>query len=246
MYNIKPLLASLFVLIGVGILCTLGTWQVQRLHWKNDIIERLSAARAAPQALDFAALTSLATTQDLPLAYGKVKGTLLSDKEILVGPKTDEDGNPGYHLITPLKMADGGTVLINRGWVPAEDKDPANRTALRAPSSVSVTFTGVARRPDKNAFTSGNSPSNNMWFYTDTAQIATAQQLGATAPLVLYAETSNRKFDGHAMNPPGWAPRNKHLQYAIFWYAMAAALVGCFFFIRQSHKKNRNDSSLRP
>jgi surfeit locus 1 family protein len=235
--NGRRVAAGVLTLGGVGILCALGTWQLQRLAWKNDIIARLETARAHPRTFTFADLETLGH-EHLPLAFGTVSGRLLSANDILVGPKPADDGTGaiGYHLVTPLKLS-GGTVLVDRGWVLEDFKDPAQRAHLTAPASVMVSFTGIVRKADWNRFTSGNNPANDLWFRTDTAQIAAAKHLGRTAPVVMYAETANRKFDAQAMNPPGWAPRNKHLQYALFWYSMAGVLAGFYLFLFLRHKK---------
>lgn len=229
----RRIVAGVLTLGGIGILCTLGTWQVQRLAWKENIIVRLESARAAPQHFTFDSLQSL-NAQEPPLAYGSVRGTLLSDKEILIGPKTNEDGMIGYHLVTPLKIH-GGTILVDRGWVDSDAANPAHRVHLTSP--VPVTFTGVVRRPDYNRFSSGNNPAGDQWMRLDPAQIADAKHLGPTAPLVAYAEQADRKFDAAAMNEPGWAPRNNHRQYAIFWFSMAALLAGFYGVTIWQHKK---------
>jgi surfeit locus 1 family protein len=232
--NGRRIAAGVLTLGGIGVLCTLGTWQVQRLEWKNEIIARLDAARTTPQTFSYRDLQTL-DKETLPLAYGTVRGTLLSNKEVLVGPKTNEDGDIGYQLVTPLKIS-GGTVLIDRGWVGEDSRYPKQRAHLKATGTVS--FTGIARRPDYNSFTSGNNPAGDMWFKTDVQQIATAKDLGDTAPLVIYAERADRKFDAHRMNPIGWAPRNNHRQYAIFWFGMAGVLAAFYVFFQiRTNKK---------
>ncbi len=229
----RRIAAGILTLGGVAVLCTLGTWQAQRLEWKEGIIARLDAARQSPQILSFPDLKALGA-EDLPLAYGSVRGTLLSDREILVGPKTNEDGIVGYHLVTPLKMA-GGTVLVDRGWVDDASRDPGQRTHLRSP--VPVTFTGIVRKPDYSRFASGNNPAGDQWMRIDVAQIETVKKLDETAPLLMYAESADRKFDAARMNPPGWTPRNNHRQYAVFWYGMAAALAGFYAVFTWRNKK---------
>lgn len=227
--NAKRIAAGVLTLGGVGILCTLGTWQVQRLEWKNDIIARLETARAAPQIFSYQAIDQL-SAEETPLAYGSVRGTLLSDSEVLVGPVAGKDSAIGYHLVTPLAM-EGGTVLIHRGWM----KEGAARSHLTSP--VPVTFTGIMRRPDYNRFSSGNNPAGDQWMRLDPAQIAQAKDLGNTAAVVMYAERADRKFDAARMNEPGWAPRNNHKQYALFWYGMAAALAGFYAVFTWRNKK---------
>ena len=233
----RTIFFSLFLLLSITLLVGLGTWQVQRLGWKTDIISRLEAARATPQKLRFDDLQAL-SGEELPLAYGSVTGRLLSDKEILVGPKAGEgqnQGQIGYSLITPLEIP-GGTILVNRGWVHERFKEEKNRKNLRAKGS--ITFTGLVRKPDWNRFTSNNSPENDLWFKIDPYQIAKAKGLKNVSALVLYAESSSRKFEGQNLNPPGWLPRNEHRQYAIFWFTMAAIFSGFFgFFIWRQKKK---------
>lgn len=234
--KLRNLYFTVFFLSCIALLLSLGTWQVQRLEWKNEIITRLEEARKNPMQLDLKTLQDLAV-QDLPLAYGSVSGILLSDKEILVGPKPGDGkhrGEIGYHLITPLYVS-GGTVLIDRGWVPENYKDDKNRAHLRA--SGKVTFTGLARKSDFGRYTSNNSPENNLWFKTDIAQIAKEKNLENAAPLVLYAESASRKFDAQEMNPPGWLPRNEHRQYATFWFSMAIIFTGFFGFFIWKQKR---------
>lgn len=198
---------------------------MQRLAWKTEIIERLEEARQDKNKVFSTTELNALGSEEFPLAYGSVKGVLLSDKEILLGPKTQE-GQIGYHLITPLKIRDNATLLVHRGWVPENYKDPIYRNHLRAQGS--VRFTGILRKPDWNGFTSGNSPENDLWFKMDIEEIAQAKKLQNTLPVILYAESASRKFDSHKMNSPGWIPRNKHKQYAIFWFAMAGALILVF------------------
>lgn len=219
----RALAGMALVVSGTVLLCALGGWQIQRLNWKNDIIARLDQARAAPREFTANDLRTLGA-EKLPLAYGTVAGRLLSDKDILLGPKTNDAGTIGYHLITPLALADGGTVLVHRGWVPeAAKKTPGALDHLAAKGTVS--FTGIVRKPDWNGLTSGNSPAQDLWFRTDIAEIAAARQLQNAAPVMVYAETASRAFGSHVMNPPGWGPRNQHLQYAAFWFGMAGVLV---------------------
>lgn len=217
--------AVLLTLTGVVTLCFLGTWQLQRLAWKNDIITRLDQAQKNEEEnLKIKDLQNLGL-EELPLAYGSVNGTLLSGQEILIGPKTKE-GEIGYHLVTPLKMKKGGTILINRGWVPENSKDPKHRAHLKARGN--VRFTGIFRKPDWNMFTSRNSPKNDLWFRGDIDEIAQAKGLSNTAPVMLYAQSASRKFDAHQMHAPGWRPRNEHKQYALFWFGMAGILLIIF------------------
>lgn len=229
----KRVAGGVLTLCGVGVLCTLGTWQVQRLEWKNDIIARLETARASPSIFSHASLARL-DDEETPLAYGSVKGTLLTAKDVLVGPVTNDNGIIGYHLVTPLAMPDG-TVLVHRGWVSEEARHDDSARAYTSPAP--VTFTGVLRRPDYNRFASGNNPAGDQWMRLDVAQIAAARELNNTAALVMYAESDDPSRGVSRLNPPGWAPRNNHKQYAVFWYGMAVVLAGFYAVLIWRNKK---------
>jgi surfeit locus 1 family protein len=233
-----PYLHSLLALIGFAILCTLGTWQVQRLEWKQDLIEKLeqdyqageeNRARFMPQAR----LQELAREQQ-PIAYGMLEGRLRRHDAVLVGPRT-LNGKMGYHLIMPLDMANNEIILINTGWVDALWKDNTRERLAFLPAD-NITVRGVIRKPDWSSFASKNSPANDMWFRPDIVQIAQEKQISVTYPFMIYAENINPALHDVVASEEHWLPRNKHLQYAIFWYAMAGALLLVFSFYLRSRK----------
>ncbi len=222
-----PLTQTITAFAGVAILCTMGGWQVHRLHWKEDIVHELqSQYEASPKAnITRASLQPLEDTP-LPLLYGQATGHLLLDKAILLGPKTDE-GRSGYHLIVPLDLTSGGTMLVNLGWVPEVWKDNTmDRLAMQPRDEITVT--GLARKPDWNSFSSKNSPGNDMWFRADVREIAKAKDLDSPSSLILYAEAATPPLDDVVMQEGGWLPYNKHRQYAFFWFSLAGVLVIIF------------------
>ncbi len=223
--SVKRTAGAALTTAGVIVLCGLGAWQVQRLQWKDDIIARLAHAREHPQSMSVAALQTLDQESTLPLVYGTARGHLMSDKEVVVGPRTNDKGEIGYHLITPLKVP-GGAILVDRGWVPEYTRDPTQRGHMQRGSH--ITYVGIFRRPDYNRFASGNNPAGDQWMRLDVDDIAQAKMLYNPAPLVLYAEQSDTSITGETLNTPGWAPRNNHRQYAIFWFTMAGVLAAFY------------------
>src|SRR5487761_2690262 len=132
---------TLFTLAGLALLLGLGTWQVERLAWKNGLIAARQAAVVAPavplpQSLDAA--------RDLEFHRVRAKGRLLNDRELYLHA-TAADGDQGYHIVTPLALARGGTVLIDRGFVPERLKAPDTRAAANGDGAVAVT--GLLRLP---------------------------------------------------------------------------------------------------
>jgi len=217
-----PLWGAFFTLIGVCILCTLGFWQLQRLEWKTGLLDRLEAEYrkdALAHTYAFKDLEEIGN-QDIPLVKGSVKGRFNYDKEIFLGPKT-HDGTPGFHVLTPLKLEQGGWVIVNRGFTAIKDLPEGQPQGT-------VQVGGIFRKPDWNTFTSGNSPENDLWFRPDLQEIAQTKDLYQTAPVMLYAEEASADFPGVEMTATRWQPRNKHRQYAIFWFTMAGILVLIF------------------
>jgi surfeit locus 1 family protein len=225
MIRFRPRLAPTLFTIPMLLICVgLGIWQLQRLEWKNGLIAQRQAAVAAlpvrpPQTLAEARATEFHPVVD--------DGVFLNDKEIFVGA-TGPRGGIGFHVLTPLREPDGRIVFVNRGFIPSERKDPATRPAAQFAGTVHVS--GLLRvPPDRrpNWFLPDNRPDLNYWFWVDLPAMAAADQLAPAeiAPFYIDADA--------APNPGGWPQGgvtplslpNDHLQYALTWFSLAAALV---------------------
>src|SRR5262245_29106119 len=108
---------TVFTIPALIVLLGLGTWQVQRLHWKEGLIaERTARTTAAPIALPAGGThLSDAALADLDFRHGAATGAFLHERELYIAARTME-GSVGYQIVTPLQQADGGVVLVNRGW----------------------------------------------------------------------------------------------------------------------------------
>ncbi len=231
-------------LVGVVLLCVLGTWQLQRLAWKESLVAAI-AERAHGAPVSLAVVEERAARgDDVEYTRVAVDGAFANDREIHLYA-LDESGEPGFHVITPLRLADGSTVLVNRGFVPNELKDPARRAAGQLTGKVSVT--GLVRHGDQQAtFIPANDVARNIWYWRDMDAMAAAAA-GADASrvhrFVVDAEAEPA--------PPGGWPRggvtrltlpNRHLEYALTWYGLAASLVGVFLAFAASRWKTPQDS----
>ena len=210
--------AALCLLLAVGF-AALGIWQVERRAWKLDLIARLDARlHAAPAPMPPAA----AWRPDEAFRRVRVSGKFRHDRETLVQAVTDL--GPGWWVVTPL-VTDGGTVLVNRGFVPADRSDPRIRLAGRNPGRVVVTGLLRASEPD-GAFLRGNDPGAGRWYSRDVAAIVRARELGTAMPYFIDADA--------APNPGGYpvggltvvALPNNHLIYALTWFALAGLSIG--------------------
>ena len=218
---------SVITLIALAILIGLGTWQVQRLHWKNTMIaERIERSEAAPTRLP----SDFRDPETLEFSRVSVSGQFLHDQEMFLHART-YNGNVGFNVITPFELTDGRHILVNRGWVPPERKMPESRAEAQVLGITEVE--GLLRtdgwkgldfvRPD-------NEPDERNYYYVDIAAMAEANGLQSIIGAV-YIDA------GPKANPGGFPIgsqtriylRNDHLQYAITWYALAAVLAVIFF-----------------
>lgn len=238
-----PLKETIMTGVCVTILLGLGTWQVQRLQWKTGIIDRLNTAyqeAGKSAALSGDQLSALALQHD-PLTYGHIEGRLIRNKAILLGPKT-EDGRMGYDLLVPLDMKDH-TLIVNTGWVSDLWKDNIEERLAALPVD-EINLRGVIHKPDWTSFTSKNSPANDLWFRADINEIAAAKDLKSPYPFILYADSISPQLYDVKLHEERWLPRNQHLQYAIFWYSMAAVMLAIYgFYVAGLRKKKAPESA---
>ncbi len=217
------------------VLIALGTWQVQRLEWKNDLIETRTARVGVAPVEITEALASADDMADIEYRPVTVSGALRNDRAMILLNRV-HDGGVGGHLIAPLELANGlGTVMVDRGWMPLPDL-----RAFTAAAGEPVTLDGFVRLyAEPGFFVPENEPGANNWFYMDEAgMLATANLSG---PVGFYIQA------GPNATPPGVYPlgsvpdvnlRNSHLEYAVTWYALAAVLIVIFILF---HWKRNED-----
>jgi len=226
------LMTTVMFLVLIG----LGTWQVQRLAWKEAILAQIARAEAeAPIPLP---ATPDAAVPDsfIPAPFTKVAvtGTLVHGKSALYGAEVrDTRAGPdlGAQLIEPLQRVGAPPLLVDRGWVPLK------RTAPVAMPQGTVTIAGYVHPADTPGLFSAQDDVAGRHFYTmDPAAIGAALGLDRVAPFILIAlgpPTSPVASPGAPIDLPIPAehlprPPNNHLQYAITWYGLAAALLVIF------------------
>ncbi|MBL8553096.1 MAG: SURF1 family protein [Phenylobacterium sp.] len=221
--------------IAFAILMALGTWQVQRLRWKEDLLARIAALQAAePQALDTVlARVSNGGDGDFTRVEAVCAGLASAPYLELYSVR---DGQAGSRLISACRVAGGrsGSILVDRGFV-------ADTVSARPPVDAAATapmaIFGVLRKPETgNLFSPQNTPER--WYTRDVAAMAAALKAPEPAPLFLMAETSSNP-EWKALVPapiPADIP-NRHLEYALTWYGLAAALLGVYAALLLKRRK---------
>lgn len=217
--------------VALAILMGLGFWQLERKAWKEDLIARIATRSSAePGAILPEAEWRNWRAEADEFRRVRVTGIFLNDAEAPVyGLAPSERGAPlqGYYLFTPLRLASGAAVIVNRGFVPTDKVDPTTRSESLPQGKVTVT--GLIRAPEPRGwFLPENRPAENRWFIRSPQEIASAKNLARVAPFYVEADATP--------NPGGWPKggqrrlslSNNHLQYALTWFGIAAALIAMF------------------
>jgi surfeit locus 1 family protein len=225
------LVPSIAAICAFAVLIGLGTWQIQRKAWKEALIVTVIARFAAtpiplPPPADWARLDP-ATDEFRRVRFD---AELVNDKEALVfttgSSLRDGDAGPGYWVFTAARL-DGGTVMVNRGFVPEGRRDPATRPQGQIAGRIEIV--GVMRWPEQpGLFTPAAEPAKNLWFAREPAAIADAKGLGPVAPF--YIEQESPPAPGGFPQVGKLKPSfpNSHLGYALTWYGLALVLAGSF------------------
>lgn len=224
------IIVILITAILTACLLALGTWQVNRLYWKLALIERVEA-RAYGEPVDaptVAQWSSIGTPADYEYRRVRLSGTFIHADEVQV--YTVSDLGPGYWVMTPLKRDDGSIVIINRGFVPTDKRNPSTRVESHVERDRTVV--GLMRAPETGGlFLRTNDPANGRWYSRDIATIAETAGLANTAPFYV---------DADAAPNPGGLPiggktmlrfPNSHLSYAITWFVLAAMTVAAGWYV---------------
>ncbi|WP_245155564.1 SURF1 family protein [Paracoccus ravus] len=220
-------LMTLASAVGVIVLLSLGIWQVQRLNWKLDLIDRVESrleapAVPAPGPQDWAAITPAGDE------YRRVSlsGIYAYDSEVLVKAVTGRGA--GFWVMTPLTLPEGWSVWINRGFVPSDRRESAARARPEGLQDV----TGLLRITQPGgAFLRENDPQGGMWYSRDVSALSRSYGLTDAAP---YFVDAGMGPDATALPVGGLTVvsfRNNHLSYALTWFAMAAGLAAGAWYV---------------
>lgn len=147
----------------------LGTWQVQRLGWKTDLITKFED-RLIRDPLPLPPHIDPSAIHEFDYRRVLATGRLRHDQEMLIGPRM-RDGQDGYMVITPLERENGTTILVNRGWIDKKHRD--QRTRPDSLPKGQITVEGLLREPwKKNMFTPDNRPDKGEFYFPDVHQMA--------------------------------------------------------------------------
>ncbi|MDH4418991.1 MAG: SURF1 family protein [Acidovorax sp.] len=257
-HQARRLRQAVLAIVGIALFLgfiALGTWQVQRRAWKLTLIERVEQrVHAAPVGLPPHTQwpeVNAASHEYLPVS---VQGQWLPEKTVLTQALTELGS--GFWVMTPLQLADGAQVLVNRGFVPQEQRTQWLATPLPASAPTTATVQGLLRMSEPGGgFLRSNAPSEQRWYSRDTAAIGRALQLPQVAPFFIDAGLPPQPGSPAPLVAESTWPRagmtvvrfsNSHLVYALTWYGLALMVAGAGWYVARYERRLRDAGSAHP
>ncbi len=250
-FLLKPrwILSHLFVLVAVGTMINLGFWQLNRLDERkaaNAVVTNAMKQQPQPLATVLPEGTATTTEQVKAADYQPVyvTGTYRADEQVLVTNRTN-NGAPGYWVVTPLVLADGTAVAINRGWVPYSYLEEGPWDDF-APPPGTVTVQGLVRQSqvrETNGLVSSPKDSD-----VGTLRVFARLDVGRLAQ-----QTSERMIPGYislrVQDPvqndlPVPVPlpelsQGTHLGYALQWFAFSLSTIIVYPLLLRRYAKRK-------
>ncbi|MCR6633920.1 SURF1 family protein [Devosia sp.] len=234
------------LMLALAAVCVfLGSWQMQRLAEKDALVAAVDARlNAAP--IPVPAPESWGTLNVEEMVYQPVELTgayrytqTATVFTSLSDPKGQYSG-PGYWVMTPFELQGGGTVFVNRGFVPQQYQEAAALGDLHGEDPGAVTISGVLRTPEAAGFMTPEADmSNRIEWVRDPARLAKMAD-PALAPIAPF-------YVDLPAGPAGELPQagetvvsfpNNHFGYALTWYgfAIVAVVMLGFWLTRQARR----------
>lgn len=222
-----PWVLIVSTLVALAILVSLGNWQIRRLAWKEGLLATIDARIHAESVPLSDALTKLQAGGDIEYLPVTVEGAFVPDTEQHL--LSTWKGVSGWNIYQPLRLKDGRILFVNRGFVPYDRKVPATRRESMAEGDQAIT--GLARQPlaEKPGFlVPDNDPTKNEYYWKDLGAMAAAAGFQDEPVVPLFVDAG--PYPDPSTLPIGGVTNidlpNSHLQYAVTWYGLAAALTG--------------------
>ena len=211
-------LFSVFIIFFILVFVGLGTWQIIRLNWKNNLILEIEKALKNPPV-------ELVQSNEENFLKIKTSGSIDFDKQIYLYNLNDS-GTPGFEVINPLTISDEN-YLINRGWIPFEKKGTQEINVFDQKNIVGT----LKLQGRKNIFKPDNDLDENYWFSLNREDILkfTGKNF---SKYIIYLDGSYqlprpKKITANISN--------NHQKYAITWFSLALSILLLYLYFR---KKN--------
>ena len=211
-------LFSVFVIFFILVFISLGSWQIIRLNWKNNLISEIETSLKNPP---------IELSEENITNYLKIKtsGSIDFEKQIYLY-NLNEKGTPGFEVINPL-IIDSKNYLINRGWIPFEKKDSEEIYEFDERNIIGT----LKSQGRKNIFKPDNDIKENYWFSLDRDDIKefTGKEF---SKYVIYL-SGNYQFPKPKKITSNIS--NNHKKYAITWFSLAISILLLYLYFRRKN-----------
>lgn len=239
-FALRPrwILSHLFVVALVAAMITAGFWQLARMGERQDLNDTVEARSAAPvtDAGGLASPGAFADADELEYRRVSASGRYLVDDEVLVRSRS-QDGAPGSWVLTPLLLADGTAVAVNRGWIPNSGQLEAVPDSVAAPDG-EVTVTGFVRGTETRAGIGPTDPDTGRLESLARADVGRLDQQVSSDLRPFFVQLTDQTpavtpADPSPVPPPE-LDDGPHLSYAVqFFIFSTVALVGYPLILRR-------------
>jgi len=209
-------LFSIFVFFFITSFIGLGTWQIIRLNWKLELINRIEASLKDKPV-------NLSTQNHKDYLRIKTLGIYNFDKQIYLY-SLNEKGEPGFDIITPL-IIDNENYLLNRGWIFSNKKNTIEFNILNSKNIIGI----LKKQIKANRFKPSNNIDKNYWFTLNRKDIF--QYTGKNfSPFIIYL---NNNLDIPKTRTITANISNNHKKYAITWFSLAISILVFYLYFRK-------------
>ncbi|MGZ8601623.1 MAG: SURF1 family cytochrome oxidase biogenesis protein [Actinomycetota bacterium] len=229
---------TLFAVVVVGVCVRLGLWQLDRLEGRRAFNDRYAAGlAAAPLPLDDLLGDSGALAYRRAIAIGRFD----TEHEVILYGRT-LNGQAGNHVLTPLVLADGRAIVVDRGWVPFEMDEPPVAAAAPPTGAAEVEVEGTLFAPQPGGAGEVRDGEDRV----TTVRSVDVEAIGRDVPYELvpwFLQLRSQSPSSGDLPVPAPLPElteGPHLSYAFQWFAFATiAAVGYVTLVRREVKERR-------
>ena len=211
-------LFSVFIIFFILVFVALGSWQIVRLNWKNNLILEIENSLKNPPV----ELTNSNVENYLRI---KTSGSIDFEKQIYLYNLNDA-GTPGFEVINPILINDTN-YLINRGWIPFEKKNSQEINVFDENDIIGT----LKLQGRKNIFKPDNDLEENYWFSLNREDILKFTGKEFSKYIIYlngnYQVPKPKKITANISN--------NHQKYALTWFSLAISILLLYLYFR---KKN--------
>jgi len=233
-------LPALLILIVVAVTVRLGFWQRDRAHQKEALQAHITQFENAPAEPIGSAPLAL---KDIEFHRVRVRGSFVADKVVYLDNRPYND-QPGFYVVMPFKLADGGYVLVNRGWLPRNINDRTVIAPYVTPPG-QIEIEGIARADATRAFElgqGGSAPHQSIRQNLDLGAYAAETGLPLQPFVIQQLSDDGDKLVRDWPAPDTDVERN--YGYMLQWWGMAiAALTFGLYAARRAAKQEHAPSA---